>query len=532
MTFLALIVVLQFSEFEAINVTIECTFQPLARVWEKIDQTFLVCDVQNENLTSQSIVIEAVGTPGATVPTGVQVFKLTSKKLPLIPSGLKNVFTNLEGIYIDDSDLSFLDDGVMAELGTSLKYLSITNTLLSVIFKDTFSANTDLELLDLSNNAVNYIDGTSFDSLTQLEYLYLEGVLCVMTEPPAETRDAVLELINSVKSNCIDTDLFQAAIGKQIKENLLNIELLENCQNGGDDPTTCDDCQAELDSCNIKYNEQLNVTIERENEIAELNEDILDLNRNITSLGTKIKELEAEIKELEDNSICDNSNGTCRFRDVSGQYTCVANGINIASAKDQNVVWTGTHLTGKTNASVLSLVIQSQSTSLLPLTIGSTFGNLKKLTIKASKLTTIKRGELDTMRKLTTLEITGNNISTIDAGAFDSLLLLDTIDLSENSIVSLPASIFEFVTSLKSVSLNDNALTKVRYDWIGSATTIKMFYLRNNSLVKPIDRNFIYRLRTADVIDLTGTGCDYSFNLITDPNTAFITFYSNIIKNC
>ena len=391
----------------------------------------------------------------------------------------------------------YLDSG-LSYYYPNLKYFGITHSHLSVIFEGTFNNCTALELIDLTGNPILYISPINFNGLNSLKFLYLD-VFCMNGGLFNGTVDSLT--INNLKElisvKCNDPKLLLRVFDSTIYGLL------------------------KMFGHSVYFNRSCVENLETLNQLEMCKQEN-------TILHEEINELTQAIENHEDQTCY--PSGTCIFKSISSDYSCVAK-LYVKAAFEQNINWTGLHAIGQNNGAVMSLVINSQVMEVFPLNIGATFKNLKNLSVKNSGLTKIRVNDFKGLSKLENLDITGNNIAMIDAKAFSGLESLQKIELSSNNITVLPSQSFEYLLELKIINLSDNKLKQVQFDVISSTNAIQEVYLTNNAIV-PLDRTFIWRLQKSNKIDLSGTGCSYSWDKELSPEALFYDFYTNIIVNC
>ncbi|XP_070508920.1 leucine-rich repeat-containing protein egg-6-like [Chironomus tepperi] len=497
----------------AIDIEINCYYRPDQQVWTAITTKFTTCELQAD-LKPSDVIKNAIGSPGTTANSAVKVFVSVGKKVLQIPEGLKAVFTALEGIQLEDTTFKFLD-GESLKAVTGLKYLGITNGEMEVIFAETFKDLSSLMLLDLTGNPIMYVGSSAFTGTTGLTNLNLK-VACLDGQANiAAGATQVTALLGLLPGNCKEISFAETFLLKISRDLLAASELAQECEPCGDEELCPTECTEELK--NVKL--QLNATAE----------DLKQCNKNITSLDADILDLEHKIEQLE-AMISTSGDGTCGYKTVADVYSCYAR-ISVRTAAEQTVKWNGTHEADKTNAAVLAMVIYSQTVEILPLNIGTVYKNLVSLTVRNSGLAKIKAGDFRTLTNLKTLEIVGNNITTIEAAAFAELTKLTKIDLSANRITALPNKVFDTLSALSILNLSDNSL-RIRFDVINDNNRISEAYFRNNKAIVPFDKTFIWRLKNAVKIDLSGTECNFSLDRTQPNSVTFVTFYSNIVLNC
>jgi Leucine-rich repeat (LRR) protein len=298
------------------------------------------------------------------------------------------------------------------------------------------------------------------------------------------------------------------------------------------DLMTCSDERTELTGKVTCLTEQVTILERFEAENQNLTENLKVCDEKVLKVEEEVRNLQDMMEELEASAEkCLDVNGTCRFvQDKTYGYTCIAHGIEMKSEEEEAAVeWTGSHSSvGLNNTEVVGLVMKGLNVAFIPKGVADAFTQLRSLVINNCGLKTIKKENFEGLEKLERLEVTDNEGLSLSAGVFDSLSDLIHLDLSDNSITSLPSKIFSKLSNLEVLLLNENQLSSVKYDLVPSANKIVRLEAVDNRLAK-LDVTFVWRLNKAEVIDFSGNGCGYSYNLESD---SFLEFYAKILSNC
>ena len=95
---------------------------------------------------------------------------------------------------------------------------------------------------------------------------------------------------------------------------------------------------------------------------------------------------------------------------------------------------------------------------------------------------TLRPGDFDGLRSLTTLDLSRNSLSELPAGIFDDLMSLTSLSLSNNQLTGLPAGVFDGLTSLNLLRLNSNRLTGLPVGVFDELTALQVLNLDDNRL--------------------------------------------------
>jgi hypothetical protein len=162
----------------------------------------------NPMVTSPGVVITAAsGDHGSSMNhASVQGIRLDGPNtIHYVPHGLNDVFSGLMMIHINDGRVKEVHQRDLQPF-SKLRDLDLDRNDITVIERDLFKHNPDLQVIRLSINKIVHVHPSVFDQLNQLVSLSLSSNACV--DKFARTdRLAVLEVIKSVKELCLPDDL-------------------------------------------------------------------------------------------------------------------------------------------------------------------------------------------------------------------------------------------------------------------------------------------------------------------------------------
>lgn len=432
---------------------------------------------------------------------------------------LAGIFAELKYIKIIKAPkLKYLRKTSIAEYKEKLVHLIIQESSIEVLEAELFLGFRNLVTIDLQKNEIFYIAAGIFNGLP-LKNIMFTGNDC------KNVADSSIRIGNCQATDQVSCDTFiEGVAASTCKPDPISIDNFLIYQKAMSklelDAYTANEVYETLNSeYELVKNERnsLNITYNA------AKQEIKNLQSDIDILVPKIAKLEAQAEKCLDVS------GTCRFiNDNIIGYSCIGHNINI-STSGQEVTWTGTHQPGSTVRSVFGLILRDLTVNYVPKNIGHTFSNLKSFIVQNCKLKKLSSNDFLSLNELEFIQIVLNDIASIEAGVFDELDSLKTLDLSENKIKALPAKIFAQLMSLTSINLNKNELTAVRSDFLPATNKIQSFTAKDNKFTM-VESAFVWRLRSANLIDFTGNICNQKYDKSVISN--YIEFYNSILKRC
>ncbi|XP_070496394.1 leucine-rich repeat-containing protein egg-6-like [Chironomus tepperi] len=512
--------------------TISCEYKTVPPGFIYITGQQYECILQSDYPYVNNQIVSVNGTHiDGNSDTNVTMLTINDKKITEIPN-LNSHFSNLKYINVQKSSLKALSRQNLANFKDSLEHLVIRNSGIEIIQEDLFVDLTKLVTIDLRNNSIFYISSVQFTNLPNLRNFLLESNNCINPQTQQDIKNSMLPsdttsmtaYIQSIKdSTCglinpeflvnlylnskllIDIDAYKA---EQIVNTILDVLTQRN-----------DDFDALQDQLNVTANNLTALTQKYQNSIAENEE----LHVQIQQLKVKVTDLESMAEQ------CLDVNGTCRFTDDETYgYSCIAHGINVTKSGDV-IDWSGEHDSASADEDVKALIIRYLNVQFVPKKIAAAFSNLKILTIQNCGLKRLSKDDFDDLEELLELRIAGNEITSIEAGSFDGLTALKVLDLSNNKIKVLPSKIFAMLNALTYLNLSNNSLTALKSNFLPSTNFIDSFIGTNNQFTN-IESTFVWRLRSASLIDFTGSSCDLKFDK--DAGDQFLAFYNVLLRNC
>lgn len=526
---LTIICILIKSSIAANKVNVTCEFKVITGGLVYIEGPQYECILQSNFPYIQGEIDKILGEHAGDKSPAVTVLTIDDKNIFEIPN-LSTDFTTLKYINILKSSLKTIKKENVAKFKGSLEHLVIRNSNIEIIEKDVFLDLTKLVTIDLRNNTIFYIDIGQFSSLGSLKNFLLEGNACkaqnediknILVSDSSVTIAEFIQKISTSSCGTLDTDKI--------------INLYQNSKITGDVDAykAKENYNTLFDTLNLRNNEieQLGNQLEKYGEnITALNKNYQNSTLENEQLKRQIQELEVKASELESEAEkCMEVDGTCRYiTDETNGYSCIAHNININAPGDE-IKWTGQHTPSSTDRNVNALVIRYLNVKYMPNKVGNTFNKLKILILRDCGLKKLSKDDFVTLEELFEIQISGNEISSIDAGVFDELTLLKSLNLSENKIKVLPSKIFAMLRALVSLDLSKNSLTALKSDFLPSTNVIENF-LGNSNQLAMVESAFVWRLRSAKLIDFSGNRCELKFD--SKAGDQYISFYNAILKKC
>lgn len=171
--------------WKSLNTVYECKIQNQVKITSKLG-----AKIENHNGTheNEKSIDDVTG------------FWISGKIVNYFPSGLENIFRNLQGIGIYNSHLKQI---VKKDLRPfpRLVNLNLAKNDIQEIVKGLFDFNPDLKYIDLKENEITRIHPKTFNNLYSLVYLYLSKNYCI--DINIETDSVQFQtFIQNIKTQC------------------------------------------------------------------------------------------------------------------------------------------------------------------------------------------------------------------------------------------------------------------------------------------------------------------------------------------
>lgn len=184
------------------------------------------------------------------------------------------------------------------------------------------------------------------------------------------------------------------------------------------------------------------------------------------------------------------------------------------------------------NEKIETFIMNNQEIVFMPISLASTFPNLKELIINNSGLTKLSSGDFKGMTNLRKIEITNNKISSINENVFDGLNSLEVLDLSANEISTLKENIFSSLINLITLNLSDNKITHFYSSFLPFPNKIEEFYINRNK-IRYFEKEILNYLWEAKKIEMEENECiNEKFDRMRDGILIFLRLIGNVEVNC
>jgi hypothetical protein len=194
------------SSGEDSGLAIECTYGDVYfPVFESINTCTLKTNpgitLPNTTITTANACVKQKG------EEKVEIFYAVAKIVRYIPTGLLDLFPNLFGIRLDNTQLKYITKKDLQQFGAKLRmFVSYLNQI-EFLERDLFIYNEELEYVNFRLNKITYIDSKVFDVLIskRLTNLWLDGTSITCGFRGAASRSACIkqvELLQSETNQC------------------------------------------------------------------------------------------------------------------------------------------------------------------------------------------------------------------------------------------------------------------------------------------------------------------------------------------
>lgn len=247
----------------------------------------------------------------------------------------------------------------------------------------------------------------------------------------------------------------------------------------------------------------------------------------------------------------------CHFRVATSpnRYICEVSDAFVDKT-NQEVVFTGAHLPGRSNEDVNFVNISNSNIGFIIPEIFTTFSNLLRVDLTRIGLTEIplresfKLGRVELLEimfneRLTTihsyafpgasnlreLQLGRNSISNIHENAFFGLSRLQFIYLLGNRLHTLPINLFRPLPIVETISLSENRITTIHGRQFFYNSRLIRIGIASNQL-NAIERNFMEPISSLSSMNLSNNQCiDFAFIFHIFQNASIIEAFTPCYDN-
>lgn len=166
-----------------------------------------------------------------------------------------------------------------------------------------------------------------------------------------------------------------------------------------------------------------------------------------------------------------------QYRGIDFSYICVPKNIK-TSWNDKTVTEVvGSHLEGKNNSHVDSLVIHNQNCHFIPRNLGQFFPNLENLIIMKSNVQFLLSGDLDGLNKLQYFDVSNNPIEHIGEDFFTGHTSITSVSFSNCHIKKVDFGALDSLKKLTSINFEHNECIDIREEYVNKKTIERLSML-------------------------------------------------------
>ena len=453
-----------------------------------------ICDRTQE--VQDAILGKLTGSPTCSTVTATQLASITTLDITgysnaSIVAGDFAGLDTLDGLLITYSPmLTTVPANAFSQVSGGLRFLILTDNIISSVHENAFDGLSALEDLNLTNNHIKVLEDGIFKGTPALQYFYMDhNLVSVLGEHTFDglTNLSVLYLpYNRVSSIHEDTfDGLTALTDLNLQDN--RISSLHEDTFGG---------LANLWRLNLASNiisslhkdtfnglTSMGLLYLPGNEISSLHEDTFDGLPDLQYLflhRNKLSDLDADLFDgltgLSLLALSYNDLTTVPANTFNGRTGLAALYLNdnMISSLPDNL------FDGLTALATLTLNRNNLASPNAELFDGLTA--LATLNLSDNGITSPHVDLFDGLTSLTSLDLSNNGMASPHADLFDGLTALATLTLSNNGIASPNVDLFDGLTALTNLYLNDNGITSPDVDLFDETTALQTLYLNDNSL--------------------------------------------------
>ncbi|CAO1421778.1 unnamed protein product [Diamesa serratosioi] len=309
-------------------------------------------------------------------------------------------------LNIRGCSLKFFPNSVF-ETFINLETLDASTNKIENITSNSFANAYNVKKMVLSNNSIAKLPASVFINCAKLEELSLEqNIISDIDE------DAFNGLLTLGRLNLINNQI--NAIAKNVFTKLPLLKTLE----------------LEMNICvsrNFQIINSVNIDV-----IPNISKCIINFNMNLNKRQ-------------------------CKYKVVNGGYTCIISDIIYLTLDDVFDI-EGTHVSGKTDEDIVTIIVEKSKLFRVPDIFFSKFKNLSHLEVRDVGMKIIDGNTINSCEQLNIFNAQDNQITKVSVDAFAKCLKLKELYLDNNKVYAVEASseFLEKQTELSSVSMLDN----------------------------------------------------------------------------
>ncbi len=313
-----------------------------------------------------------------------------------------------------------------------LKFFEICFNSIKVIPPNAFKNCPDLEELFLYDNPISALNGEEFNHLHKLKEIRLQNTRISSIEP--RTFNQLVSLKQLSMGNSFTSQL--TVIGKLFEKNT-NLWHIGLHSNG------ITEIHPEA------FDNMSNITAS------------IDLNKNVCVDKSfyvyygDFSQMKQELATCFNNYL--KKEILCDFKQSGSNYICYIR--NVLVEKSETTEISGSHLPGKTDNDVSTVIFINSTLKEIPQKIFLKFQKLQTLNVESTGLAEIK--QLESCNNLETFIASYNQISALETKPFENCINLKFLDLHYNKIQKLRGNVFESNTKLEEIDFSRNEINDI-----------------------------------------------------------------------
>jgi hypothetical protein len=198
----------------ATSLNLTCTYQTSGGTYNEVVLAFYLCSAPATFVISQPMTSIA-SVNDDTNKDLVEAFQANDITLKYFPINLGDFFTNLIYISVINSKLLEIRRESIEKF-EKLRVIYLCNNNLEFIERDLFEGNKLLSYVYLNDNNFKFIDRATFDGLFYLEFLSMETGGCVNER--ATNRHAIIDLAKRTAQVCKDRSVIEDLVKRDQRE--------------------------------------------------------------------------------------------------------------------------------------------------------------------------------------------------------------------------------------------------------------------------------------------------------------------------
>ncbi|XP_070497778.1 uncharacterized protein [Chironomus tepperi] len=350
------------------------------------------------------------------------------------------VGTSVESLDLAGNDLQMFNPRWFEPINSTLQNLDLLNANIRAIPQNAFRNIRNLRSLALSRNPLERLHVSIFEGLDNLEDLYMSNCELFFIDP------IIFRPLGSLRSLFLDNN-WLTTLPNNIFNPLRSLSMINLSNNylWNIGAVNFGNSLSSVQVINLSNN-LINLVdgniIQRGTNLQRLYlADNSCSNRNLIEINTNVNRTLNDIRRCVDNFVAEPSI-SCAYNQLSStQYLCVLSVLDPWGTANFMTI-PGTHLTGRTNDDVTSVMAVDQDSRPVPSAICIQFRNLTDLSIYRSRIAHLGMSSFANCRNLRVLMLEGGFITTLPPRVFSGSPNLEYVSFADNRIFNIMDTAF------------------------------------------------------------------------------------------